>query len=69
MASEQKIITASTPAGLNARIKKYQKEGWHCVGEHKTIQLTAQLRYAGKQHIDTQHTAEYSQSIRRNIDV
>lgn len=69
MASEQKIITAGTPEGLNAKIKKYQEEGWECVGSHTAVQLHAQLRYSGKQHMDTLHKAEYAQSIRRNINV
>lgn len=69
MASEQKILTAGTPEGLNAKIKKYQKEGWECIGGHVGLPLHSQLRYAGKQHVDTQHKAEYSQSVRRNINV
>lgn len=69
MASEQKIIAAGTPEALNAKIKKYQKEGWECVGGHTAIQLHAQLRYAGTQHMDTLHKTEYAQSMKRNINV
>ena len=62
---EQKIITSSSPEGLNAKIKKYIEEGWVPVGSHKATSLRSQLRYAGNQHMDTVHAAEYSQTMKK----
>lgn len=64
---EQKILTSPSPEGLNAKIKKYLEEGWKPVGSHTAMQLHAQLRYAGKQHMDTMHKAEYAQTVRKNV--
>jgi hypothetical protein len=66
MASEQRILTAGTPEGLNAKIKKYLEEGWECVGGHTGLALHSQLRYAGSQHMDTIHKAEYAQTIKKD---
>jgi len=62
---EQKIITSSSPEGLNAKIKKYIEEGWVPVGSHTAMTLHSQLRYAGTQHMDTQHKAEYAQTMKK----
>lgn len=69
MASEQKIITASSPEGLSRKIQEAQSEGWECVGAHTAMQVRAQLKYAGRDHMATEHSAEYAQSVKRNIDV
>jgi hypothetical protein len=63
---EQKVITASSPTGLNALIKKHIKEGWEPVGYHTGLAVRSQLKYAGGQHVATQHTAEYCQTMRRH---
>lgn len=64
---QQKIIESSSPSGLNAKIKKYIEEGWEPIGSHTATQIRAQLRYSGKQHMDTIHAAEYAQTIRKDV--
>ena len=66
---EQKIITSSSPEGLNEKIKKYIEEGWKPIGSHTAMSLRSQLRYAGKQHMDTVHAAEYAQTMKRTIRI
>jgi hypothetical protein len=63
--TEQKIIVANSPHDLNKKIEDHVKEGWKCVGSHTAIQLHAQLRYAGNQHKDTVHSAEYAQTMKK----
>lgn len=65
MKYQQKIITANDPSVLNALIKNYLELGWEAVGSHTALQLHAQLRYAGNQHMETEHKAEYAQTIKK----
>ena len=62
---EKKIIESSSPSGLNEKIKKYIEQGWEPVGSHTALAIRSQLRYAGKQHMDTMHAAEYCQTIKK----
>jgi len=63
---EYKIISANSPSDLNTKIKKHIEEGWKPVGSHTAVQLHAQLRYSGRQHMDTHHKAEYAQTMRKD---
>jgi len=63
---EQKVITSSSPSGLNEKIKQMVAEGWEPVGGHSVVQINAQNRYSGLQHKDTIYESEYSQTMRKN---
>jgi hypothetical protein len=62
---KQKLITARSPSSLNEKIKQAEADGWEAIGSHTAVQLHAQLKYAGKQHMETEHKAEYAQTIRK----
>lgn len=63
---EQKIITSTSPEGLTGKIKKYIEDGWEPIGSHTALAVRSVLRYAGKQHMTTEHRAEYCQTMRKN---
>jgi hypothetical protein len=60
-----KIITASNAHTLNKMIEEKTSEGWEVVGNHSVVIIHSQNRYAGSQHMDTRHEAEYSITIRK----
>lgn len=62
---EQKIITSRTASGLNEQINKMIAEGWEPVGGHLVVQVHAQNRYSGMQHMDTIYESEYSQTMKK----
>ncbi len=55
-----KIITASSPDGLNSKVQDMIAEGWEPLGSHSAVNTHSQNRYAGTQHMDTRHETEYS---------
>jgi hypothetical protein len=55
-----KIITASSPEGLNKKVQDMIAEGWEPMGSHSAVVIHSQNRYAGSQHMDTTHETEYS---------
>jgi len=55
-----KIISASSPEGLNSKIQDMIAEGWEPIGSHSVVNLHSQNRYSGMQLMDTLHKAEYS---------
>ena len=57
------IITASSASQLNAKILKYQEEGFSTVGSHQVVVKHSQNRFAGNQHKDTINELEYSITI------
>lgn len=57
------IITASSARELNAKIQKYQEEGFSTVGSHQVVVKHSQNRFAGSQHRDTINELEYSITI------
>lgn len=65
MEANQKIIVAYTPSGLSEKIRLAEADGWEAIGSHTAVQLHAQLRYSGSQHMETEHKAEYAQTIRK----
>jgi hypothetical protein len=67
MASEQKILIASSPEGLNSKIKSHLEDGWITVGSHTATPRHSQLVYAGRQHMETRHTADFCQTVKRKI--
>lgn len=60
---EYKIITSSSPEGLNEKVNKYINEGFIPVGSHQVSIQREQNRYSGTQHMDTLVTQEYSQTL------
>jgi hypothetical protein len=69
MASEQIIVTARTAVHLNEKIDSLIEKGWEPIGAHQVVIIRNQLKYAGRQHMSTEATLEYSQSMVRNINV
>ena len=55
-----KIISASSPDGLNSKVQDMIAEGWEPLGSHSAVNIHSQNRYAGTQHMDTLHKTEYS---------
>jgi len=63
---EQKIITARSASELNGKIKTMQEEGWEPIGGHGVVTTHVQNRYAGKQLMDSVHSTEYSQTMKKS---
>jgi hypothetical protein len=63
---EQKIITSNSPEVLTGKIKKHIEDGWEPIGSHTAMAFHSQLKYAGKQHMETIHVAKYCQTMRKN---
>lgn len=59
-----KIISASSPEGLNSKVQDMIAEGWEPMGSHSAVNTHSQNRYAGTQHMDTIHKTEYSISMK-----
>ncbi len=55
-----KIISASSPEGLNSKVQEMIAEGWEPMGSHSAVNIHSQNRYSGTQHMDTIHKTEYS---------
>jgi hypothetical protein len=62
---EYKVITSSSPEGLNEKVNKYINEGFIPVGSHCVVTQREVNRYSGSQHMDTLVTQEYSQTLIR----
>jgi myo-inositol catabolism protein IolC len=60
-----KIITSSSPEGLNEKVNKCINEGFIPVGSHQVSIQREVNRYSGSQHMDTLVTQEYSQTLIR----
>jgi hypothetical protein len=60
---EYKVITSSSPQGLNNTINLLIGEGWTPVGSHQIVIVHSQNRYSGMLHMDTTHETEYSQTM------
>lgn len=63
---EYKVITSSSPEGLNEKVNRYINEGFVPVGSHQVVIHREQNRYSGQQHMDTIVTHEYSQTLIKN---
>ena len=62
---EYKVITSSSPQGLNNTMNSLIKEGWEPKGSHQVVVIHSQNRYSGMQLMDTKHETEYSQTMVR----
>jgi len=62
---EQKIITSSSPEGLNQQIKEHIFDGWIPVGSHQVVTTHTQNRFSGSTHRDTMYSHEYSQTVKK----
>jgi hypothetical protein len=62
---EYKVITSSSPQGLNNTMNSLIKEGWEPKGSHQVVVIHSQNRYSGMLHMDTKHETEYSQTMVR----
>ena len=62
---EYKLITSSSPQGLNNTMNSLIKEGWEPKGSHQVVVIHSQNRYSGMLHMDTKHETEYSQTMVR----
>lgn len=60
---KQKIITAMTASKLNEKISHHIEDGWKPIGSHTVINMIAQNKYSGSQHIMTIFDNEYAQSM------
>jgi hypothetical protein len=60
---EYKVITSSSPEGLNEKINNLIKDGWKPMGSHQVVEQHRQNRYSGMQHQDTLIKHEYSISM------
>ena len=60
---EYKVITSSSPEGLNEKINNLIKNGWKPMGSHQVVEQHRQNRYSGLQHQDTLIKHEYSISM------
>ena len=60
---EYKVITSSSPEGLNEKINNLIKNGWKPMGSHQVVEQHRQNRYSGMQHQDTLIKHEYSISM------
>ena len=49
---EYKVITSSSPEGLNEKINNLIKDGWKPTGSHQVVEQHRQNRYSGIQHQD-----------------
>lgn len=65
MEDNYRIITASSPSGLAAKVRDLTQIGWEAVGGHQAVTIHAQNRYAGSQHMDTTFKIEYTQTVKR----
>lgn len=65
---EQIVITSSSSSGLNKRIEYYINNGWFPVGSHQVVVTHIQNRYSGTQHMDSIHSLEFSQTMRKEKD-
>jgi hypothetical protein len=65
---EYKVITSSSPQGLNNTMNSLIKEGWEPKGSHQVVVIHSQNRYSGMQLMDTKHETEYSQTMVRKTD-
>jgi len=63
---EYKVLTSSSPEGLNEKVNKYINEGFVPVGSHQVVTQREVNRYSGSQHMDTLITQEYSQTLIKN---
>ena len=59
----QKVISATSPEGLNSKIESLIEEGWTPIGSHQVVIVHQQNRYSGSQHMDTINKLEYSQTM------
>jgi hypothetical protein len=60
---EYKIVTSSSPNGLNDKVSEMVNVGWQPIGSHQVVILREQNRYSGQQHMDTLNSLEYSQTM------
>lgn len=60
---EYKIVSSSSPQGLNNTINLLIGEGWEPKGSHQVVIVKNQNRYRGDQLIDTLNETEYSQTM------
>ena len=60
---EYKVVTSSSPEGLNEKINNLIKNGWKPMGSHQVVEQHRQNRYSGMQHQDTLIKHEYSISM------
>jgi len=65
---EYKVITSSSPQGLNNTMNSLIKEGWEPKGSHQVVVIHSQNRYSGMQLMDTKHETEYSQTMVRETN-
>jgi len=63
MEDKYKIVSASNPSSLSAKVRDLAQIGWKPVGGHQAVTTHAQNRYAGSQHMDTTYKLEYTQSL------
>lgn len=63
---EYKVITSSSPEGLNEKVNMFINEGFVPVGSHQVTIQRELNRYSGSQHMDTLVTQEYSQTLIKN---
>jgi len=66
MEDKYKIVSASNPTSLGAKVRDLAQIGWKPVGSHQAVTIHAQNRYAGKQHMDTTYKQEYTQTLMRD---
>jgi hypothetical protein len=57
------IVTAGSPSELNRKVQSCISEGWKPVGGHQVVTLHSQNKFSGTQHMSTQHSVEYSQTM------
>ena len=60
-----KIVSSSSPEGLTIAVNNLVAHGWEPIGSHQVVLHQSQNRYAGSQHMDTRHQADYSQTLIR----
>lgn len=60
---EYKIIHSSNPTELSSKVNEMVQLGWQPKGSHKVVIVRKVNRYSGTQHMDTQCSSEYSQTM------
>jgi len=58
-----KIITSSSPEGLEKKVTQLVEEGYEPTGGVNVTITRQQNRYSGSQHMDTINSVEYCQSL------
>lgn len=65
---EVKILTAKSAHSLTSTANALIKEGWKRQGSHQVVVIHEQGVFAGKQHMETRNTLEYSITMVREYD-